>query len=183
MLHLFHWFVRIEWWVTYVDNGLFGLEVMYHGKQEEGTYYLYPQIDQTTQTIKYYAFDDIAQKQRFLELLKIQWVWGKSAYQIVQLPREELRVAIETLDVGVLQRIPGIWPKTAKRVLLELKQVVSADEMKKLHVDNKVQKDVVQSLRALWYQLVAIKELLQQSPYPMEKEHLSSIMKRMIERL
>jgi len=183
MLHLFHGFVRYDGSSTYLDNGLFGIEVMYQWKQQEGTYFVYPHIDQTYQTVKYYAFDEAAQKQRFLELLKIQGVWGKSAYQIVQLPLEELRQAVENLDTTALQRIPWVWPKTAKRVLIELKQVISVDEMKRLSVDNKVQKDVVQSLRALGYSVTLVKELLPQAPFPLEKEHLPDIMKWMIERL
>lgn len=180
---MFHGFVRHEWKDTYLDNGLFGIEVMYQWKQQEGTYYVYPQMDQTYQTLKYYAFDDVHQKHRFLELLKIQGVGGKSAYQIVQLPLEELRSAIDSLDTKILQRIPGIWPKIAKRILLELKQVVSVEEMKKLNVDNKVQKDVIQSLRALGYAVTSVKELLPKAPYPLEKEYLPEIMKWMIERL
>jgi Holliday junction DNA helicase RuvA len=54
-------------------------------------------------------------------MLKISGIGPKTAFQIVQLPKESLENAIKTLDAKFFQAIPGIGPKSAKKILLELK--------------------------------------------------------------
>lgn len=106
MFHLFHGYIRYEDDAVYIDNGLMGIEVLYHGTQKEGTYFLFPQGDQAQHTRRYYAFDTYQQKQRFKSLLKIQGVGGKSAFHIVQCAPQQIEEALETLDIGFFQRIP-----------------------------------------------------------------------------
>jgi Holliday junction resolvasome RuvABC DNA-binding subunit len=183
MFHLFHGTVRYEDELVYLDNGMFGLEVMYGWVQKEGTFFLYPQCDQSWQTWKRFAFDSSEQKLRFVQLLKIQGVWGKSAFHIVQCNQEELQNALETLDLGFFQRIPGVWPKLAKRLLLEMKQTWSSQEVKRLDANPQLQKDIITALRDLGYPVRQIKELLLEVPFELKKEHLPNIMKWIIERV
>lgn len=131
----------------YLDNALFGLEITYKGVQMEGTFFLSALFDQQGQTFRYYAFEAIEQKVRFEELLKIQGVGGKSAYQLAVLPREEVAHALEIMDLRYFQQLPGIGPKTAKRLLVELKQHFSADDLQKLSGDQKLYDDIVTSLK------------------------------------
>jgi Holliday junction resolvasome RuvABC DNA-binding subunit len=58
----------------YISNDLIGIQVTYHGKQEQGTYFLYPIMDEHAKTIKYYAFDTAAQKESFSSVLKISGI-------------------------------------------------------------------------------------------------------------
>jgi hypothetical protein len=74
MLHLFHGFVSDQGESTYLDNGLFGIEVSYSGSQKEGSFYIFPQLDQNQQSFRYYAFDSLQQKEDFISLLKIQGI-------------------------------------------------------------------------------------------------------------
>ena len=183
MFHIFHWQYRLlddQW---YLDNDLFGIQVIYTWSQEKWTRYLYPVIDTNRSTIKYYAFDIYTEKKRFLELLKIQGIWGKSAHQLASLPTQELQDAIDSFDLKYFQNIPGIWPKTAKRVLLEMKQHVDLSDVKKLDIDQKLYSQIVSSLQWLWYELVDIKKHLAEYPDPLEKDALPSIMKWMINHL
>ncbi len=183
MFHLMHGFVSRHGDRCYLDNALFGLEITYKGIQKEGTFFLMPLADQQGQSYRYYAFDLIEQKVRFEELLKIQGVGGKSAYQLALLPREEVKVALESMDLHYFQQLPGIWPKTAKRLLVELKQHFSADDLQKLSGDQKLYDDIVTSLKWFWYAVSDIKRLLQDQPYPFVRDELPNIMKRLIDHL
>jgi Holliday junction resolvasome RuvABC DNA-binding subunit len=183
MFHLFHGTLRYDDEIVYIDNGIFGLEVQYAGQQKEGMFFLYPQHDQTHQTWRWFAFDTADQKQRFTNLLKIQWVWTKSAFHIVQCDPQDIHHALECLDLNFFQRIPGVWPKLAKRLLMEMKQTWSDQDVKRLDANPKLQKDIVTALRDLWYPVRQIKELLLEVPYELKKEHLPNIMKWIIERV
>lgn len=66
-------------------------------------------------------FEYFEQKEAFEQMLKISGVGPKTAFQIVQIPVEELARAIEQLDTKLFQSIPGIGPKLAKKIILELK--------------------------------------------------------------
>ena len=68
------------------------------------------------------------QKEVFEMMLKVSWVWPKTAFQIVQLPLNELKDAVENLDAKFFQAIPGVWPKMAKKIVLELKDNVKIFE-------------------------------------------------------
>ncbi len=108
MFHLIHGYIHYHEDRCYIDNGLFGLEVLYEGIQAEGTFFLSPLFDQQGQQFRFYAFDTITQKIRFEDLLKIQGVGGKSAYQLATLPEQDVADALERMDVHYFQKLPGI---------------------------------------------------------------------------
>jgi hypothetical protein len=45
---------------------------VYDGIQQEGTFFLAPQIDLNNQVIRYFAFDSRVEQERFENVLKIQ---------------------------------------------------------------------------------------------------------------
>jgi Holliday junction resolvasome RuvABC DNA-binding subunit len=49
--------------------------------------------------------------------------------------------------VKFFQAIPGIGPKSAKKILLELKDSFNAEDMQRLDLDQKLYKDIVKSLK------------------------------------
>lgn len=183
MFHLFHGYTREIGEATYLDNGIFGIEVTYGGTQHEGTYFLFPQFDQNHQTYRYLAFDTIEQKSHFKKLLKIQWVGSKSAYQIALLPEDEVADAVERFDQKYFQSIPGVGPKTAKRILMEMKQNLKASDIKKLHIDEKLYREILESLRSLGYPVARIKKLLPEVPHKLDRDNLPDIMKWMVDNL
>ncbi len=93
----------------------------YAGSKNEGDFFLYPYLDEQKKSVFYFAFDTFEQKESFEQMLKISGVGPKTAFQIVQIPVEELARAIEQLDTKLFQSIPGIGPKLAKKIILELK--------------------------------------------------------------
>lgn len=183
MFHLMHGYIRWYDERCYLDNALFGIEVVYQGTMHEGSFFLSALFDQQGQTFRYYAFETIDQKVRFEEMLKIQGVGGKSAYQLAMLPREDIHHALDTMDLRYFQQLPGIWPKTAKRLLVELKQQFSADDLQKLSGDQKLTDDIIGSLKWFGYSVSDIKRLLHEQPYPFHRDELPNIMKWLIDHL
>jgi len=183
MFHLFHGSLQQHGQRLYLDNGQVGIEVTYSGHQKEGTFFLIPMIDTNNNTIKYYAFEDIDQRERFVTMQKIQWVGGKNAYQLATLPFDEMKQAVEEFDAKYFQALPGIGAKTAKRILIELKQTLSESDMKKLSIDDKLYKDITESLKSLGYSVKDVQKLLPNAPYALEEKNISSIMKWLIDHL
>lgn len=183
MFNIFHWKQTTHWERLYIENEFFGVEVLYTWTQKEGTFYLSPLFDQNNSTWKYYAFDVPDQKERFEKVLKIQGIGGKSGYHIAMLPYQELKKAIEEMDAKYFQKLPGVWPKTAKRLLIELKTTISQEDMQKLSTDDKVLKDVTGSLQSLWYSVQQIKKLIPDLPHAIEQENIPVIMKWLIDNL
>lgn len=73
--------------------------------------------------LQLYGFADAAEREMFEHLLSVSGVGPKVALAIVSgSTPEELRRAIALDDTARFQAIPGIGMKTAKRVVLELKE-------------------------------------------------------------
>ena len=180
MFHLIHWSLSQHNEQIYIDSGTFGIEVTYVWEQEKGTYFLYPVIDVSRNTVKYYAFDTIFQKKKFLKILKIQWIWGKSAYQIAMIAEDELEKAVEEMDVNFFKQLPGVWVKTAKRLVVELKTEITKSEFEKFDISEKLYNDIITSLQWLWYDRKAIKTHLPDCHHKLIEKNLPKIMKRLI---
>lgn len=60
-----------------------------------------------------------------------------------------MRDAVATMDMKFLQSIPGIGPKLAKRLLVELKDSLTTDDLAKLTIDRTLYRDIVATLSSL----------------------------------
>lgn len=183
MLHLFHGKKSEDQDIILLDNGLFWIEVVYSWSVQEWSWYIYPRVDQKNWALSYYAFDTYTQKKQFLDLLKIQWVWWKSAYLLAMIPIKELAEKLEKFDIQYFTSFPWIWPKTAKRILVDLKVDLQESDMNALSIDAKLLKDILTSLHDLWYERKEIKKVLPSCPFDLKKKHLPEIMKRLVEQL
>ena len=159
------------------------IQVYYVWKKTEWEFYLFPVYDENKKTYQYYAFDTISQKQLFEQFLKVNWVWNKTAFQLAQTPKEELSNAVKNMDVKFFQSIPWVWPKWAKKILLELKDSLSVNELSSLDVDQKLFKDIVKSMRSLWYDSDSVKKILLTYKDPITKEKMPEIIKWIISQL
>ncbi len=91
-----------------------------------------------------------------------------------------LQNAVNNFDVKPLQVIPWVWPKTAKRLLVELKSTLSKGDLAKLTIDEKLLKSIVNSLKSHGYDPSSIKKELKDCPIPLQKENLPEILKWLI---
>lgn len=168
---------------TYLQNDIFGIQVHYLWNASAGDFFLYPYIDDNKKTIVYYAFDTADQQGMFESLLKISGIGPKTAFQIVQLPKENLQKAIKTVDVKFFQAIPGIGPKSAKKILLELKWTVNLDDYEKITIDERLFKDIVKSLKNFGYESSKVKEVLIRYEWKITRETMPEVIKWIIKNM
>lgn len=183
MFHFFVWEILDKDKKKYLLNNMFWIEVIYAWNSVSWEFFLHPHIDQTNNTIVYYAFDSVDQKLLFETMHKISWIWPKTAFHISMKSRDQMQEAIESFDVKFFQSIPWVWPKTAKRLLVELKNSFSKDDIDKLDIDQKFYKDIISSLKWLGYEVSKIKKLLQSCPIELKKENLWEIIKWVIDNI
>ena len=68
-----------------------------------------------------YGFYDLSEREMFRILVGVNGVGNQTArVMLSSITVDELRTAIQTQDVKKVQRIKGIGPKTAQRIVLEL---------------------------------------------------------------
>ena len=98
--------------------------------------HIYLHISGGTQTpiiVSLYGFAEEKEKQMFIDLLGISGVGAATVRMVLSaLEPEDVQRAIVNEDAKQLESIKGIGPKTAKRIILELK-----DKMVKLPMKNK----------------------------------------------
>lgn len=183
MFHFFSGKIKRIKSENFLVNDSFWIQVMYGGTQEEGAYFLYPYLDDNKKTIVYYAFDTFAQKEHFELLLKISGIGPRIAFNVAQIPLPELQEAVEQLDMKIFQPIPGVGPKLAKKIILELKGNIDLSQVAGIDQNQKAFKAVVKALSALGYDSARIKEVLVTYPDLLDEHHLPEIIKWVISKL
>ncbi len=77
-----------------------------------------------------YGFLNRQDLKMFKQLLGVSGIGPKAALGILSTLRpDDLRMAIISEDVKLISKAPGIGPKTAKRVILDLKDRIKAEEI------------------------------------------------------
>lgn len=183
MLQYFVWDIKIFWAKKILKNDIFWIEVFYEWEKTSWEFFIHPIIDLNNKNIVYYAFENIEKKLSFEKMLSIPWVGWKTALLLSGLEKNSLQEAIKTTDIKYFQSIPWVWPKLAKRLLIELKPTLTQESMKSLEKDEKVFKTIQKSLSALGYESEKVKNLLNKCDIRFSKENTSEIIKRVIDNI
>lgn len=94
---------------------------------KEGAVYTYFQL--RDDGVSLYGFDNKAEKAMFIKLISVSGVGPKLGISVLSgMSLTDLATAIATSDVKSLSRIKGLGKKTAERIVLELREKISADE-------------------------------------------------------
>lgn len=94
---------------------------------KEGAVYTYFQL--RDDGVSLYGFDNKAEKAMFIKLISVSGVGPKLGIGVLSgMNLTDLATAIATSDVKTLSRIKGLGKKTAERIVLELREKISADE-------------------------------------------------------
>lgn len=119
--------------------------------------------------LELYGFSDETERSLFLNLNKINGIGPRSAMNILSgTTPVEFKQKIIDGDVKSLTSIPGIGAKTAKRIIVELKEVFSADSnlSDNLGFENKkenfVIRDAQSALKSLGYKENQISKAISQ---------------------
>lgn len=85
-------------------------------------------LSDQTHTFSIFGFYEASEKKIFLDLVSVSGIGANTALTILSsLSISELQSAIAKEDVKTIQSIKGIGPKTAQRVILELKDKVKKE--------------------------------------------------------
>lgn len=89
-------------------------------ENEEVFFYVYTHVREDA--IQLYGFNTEDEKRIFLTLLNISGIGPRIALNILStIPADKFHNAVESEDVALLCRVPGLGRKTAHRLILELK--------------------------------------------------------------
>lgn len=98
------------------------------GIGEEVTVYTYFQVREDAMTL--YGFLHRQDRDMFGQLLGVNGIGPKGALGILSVLRpDEVRIAIVSEDVKALAKAPGIGTKTAQRMILDLKDKISMEDV------------------------------------------------------
>ncbi|MFY0651427.1 MAG: Holliday junction branch migration protein RuvA [Cyclobacteriaceae bacterium] len=111
-------------------------------------------VKEDAQTL--YGFHEESEKKRFLDLISISGVGPSTALMVLSsLSAGELQAAIVNGDVKTISGVKGIGQKTAQRIILELKDKMSKDDLLEravgisLSKDNSVKNEALSALVTL----------------------------------
>ena len=113
-----------------------------------------------------YGFNTYEELSFFKQLISINGIGPRVATEILSVPAEKIKAAIINEDDKFLCKIPGIGPKIAKRIVLELKGKVDMDHTDRHYqkLDEKIDDEAFDALAKLGYQPQQIRKILNNLP-------------------
>ncbi len=134
---------------------------------DSGKLHTYLHITGGTQSpliVSLYGFAEEEERSMFIELLNISGVGASTVRMVLSaLSPNDLRNAILTENAHAFERIKGIGPKTAKRIILELKDKVAkvATKADSLSPNNKVKDEALSALVMLGFSRAPAEQAVQ----------------------
>jgi holliday junction DNA helicase RuvA len=113
-----------------------------------------------------YGFADAAERSLFAHLISVSGIGPNTAQLMLSaMNPEEMRAAVVGEDVNALKRIKGVGPKTAKRIILDLKDKLLKDaggEASALapQMDNTIREEALSALVALQFNRIKAQKAL-----------------------
>lgn len=123
----------------------------------------YFHVKEDQQTL--YGFAEPAERSLFIHLISVSGIGPNTAQLVLSfLTADEIRGAILAEDSATFNRVKGIGPKTAKRIILDLKDKIAKesgeDAPTLLPVDNTIRQEALSALVALGFNRAAVQKTL-----------------------
>ena len=143
--------------------------------------------------ISLFGFNTNEELRMFELLLSVSGIGAKSAVVILSnISPSKFALAVITNDVGILKKLPGIGPKTAARIILELKdklkteETISTSDMDNVSstspiIENNNISEATAALQVLGYSIREIEEAL--SKFDASNLQLEDIIKTALKNL
>ena len=120
--------------------------------------------------VSLFGFNSNEELHTFELLISVGGIGAKSAIAILSnITPSKFALAVITNDVGTLKKLQGIGPKTAQRIILELKDKIKTEESITLPADDEIedkiineenQEELIQALQVLGYRRFEINAVL-----------------------
>ena len=157
---------------------------------KKGEILLYTYLHVREDALDLYGFHSLVEKEVFLLLIGISGIGPKLANTILSgiLPGE-LKEKIISGDINALTSVPGVGSKTAKRIIVELKDNFTKIEEASLgfseKIDHKLYSDALNALSSLGYDPRQSKQALDQvfNNTDQNKDNIEVIIKAALKKL
>ncbi|PKL36952.1 Holliday junction branch migration protein RuvA [Candidatus Peregrinibacteria bacterium HGW-Peregrinibacteria-1] len=136
--------------------------------EQEITLYLHQQLKEDISDL--YGFETFEALSFFKTLLSVNGIGPKVGLDILSLPPDKVKSAIISEDENYICKIPGIGKKTAKRLILELKEKIATAFDLTTHAntsytaENSIEEEALDALLKLGYQRTHIIDLFKKTP-------------------
>ncbi len=135
-----------------------------------------------------FAFSEITERELFMMLIGVSGIGPKTAIVLLSaVSPDEFKRRLIASEVGMLTALPGIGPKTARRIIVELKDKfvkLSKDELPKEELDVTPQvSDAYDALLALGFQMKDIKNAISKASNQSEKLNAEELIKEALAEL
>lgn len=105
-----------------------------------------------------YGFESKEARNLFIDLISVSGIGPKSGLSILAYGKpDDILFAIDQQDVKYLTKFPGIGPKSAQQIILDLRGKL---EKKALMITNETESEVKEALMALGYSQSELKKIL-----------------------
>ena len=153
--------INVNWvwyWVLAWNNTISKIK-----QDENKKIWIYTNVRETE--ISLFWFLEKQELDFFEILIWVNWVWAKTALEILNLSVDWIKSAILAWDVPFLKQIKWIWQKAAERIILELKNKLWDFDLKNLKwskniEENQILSDAISWLENLWYKKNEITKVL-----------------------
>ena len=146
----------------------------------------YFQVTENNQAL--FAFANKTERELFIMLIGVSGIGPKTAIVLLSaVSPDEFKRRLIASEVGMLTALPGIGPKTARRIIVELKDKfvkLSKDELPKEELDVTPQvSDAYDALLALGFQMKDIKNAISKASNQSEKLSTEELIKEALAEL
>ncbi len=111
-----------------------------------------------------YGFYDTVEREMFKLLINVNGVGPSTARMVLStLTPKEFQKAVVTNDVGVVKSVKGIGPKSAQRIIIELKDKLDKDldiNNLSLPTENKIKEEALNALEVLGFTKKQIEKVI-----------------------
>ena len=135
-----------------------------------------------------FAISEVTERELFMMLIGVSGIGPKTAIVLLSaVSPDEFKRRLIASEVGMLTALPGIGPKTARRIIVELKDKfvkLSKDELPKEELDVTPQvSDAYDALLALGFQMKDIKNAISKASNQSEKLSTEELIKEALAEL
>lgn len=132
--------------------------------EEEKEIKIYTYLKVREDDISLFGFNTLEELNMFELLISVGGIGAKSAIVILSnITPSKFALAVITSDVNTLKKLQGIGPKTAQRIILELKDKIKTEEAIENQENTIKQEDMeelIQALQVLGYRRYEINNIL-----------------------
>jgi Holliday junction DNA helicase RuvA len=114
-----------------------------------------------------YGFAEEGERQIFIQLISISGVGPNTARLVISsMTVDEIKAAIVHENVAAFNKVKGVGPKTAKQIILDLKDKISKEVIDQplttslLHAENKIREEALSALVALGFVRINVQRSL-----------------------